>query len=60
MPRSARLTNIANGLCGSFVSRNNDVEGYWAIGKLRLLAGQHEDLAIKVQARWPMESLPAI
>lgn len=29
-------------------------------GCQRLLAGQHEDLAIKVQARWPMESLPAI
>jgi len=27
-------------------------------GCQRLLAGQHEDLAIKVQARWPMESLP--
>jgi len=29
-------------------------------GCQRLLAGQHEDLAIKVQARWPMESLPAL
>jgi N6-L-threonylcarbamoyladenine synthase len=27
-------------------------------GCQRLLAGQREDLAIKVQARWPMESLP--
>jgi superfamily I DNA/RNA helicase len=25
-----------------------------------LLAGQHEDLSIKVQARWPMEQLPAL
>ena len=25
-----------------------------------LLAGQKEDLAIKVQARWPMESLPPL
>ncbi len=25
-----------------------------------ILAGQHEDLAIKVQARWPMEQLPAL
>lgn len=38
MPRSARLTNIANGLCGAFASRNNDLAGYWAIGKLRSLA----------------------
>lgn len=41
MPRSARLKNIANGLCGAFVSRNNDLYGYWSLGKLRLLAEQH-------------------
>ncbi|PAU62557.1 tRNA (adenosine(37)-N6)-threonylcarbamoyltransferase complex transferase subunit TsaD [Pseudomonas sp. PIC25] len=29
-------------------------------GCQRLLAGQHEGPEIKVQARWPMESLPAI
>jgi N6-L-threonylcarbamoyladenine synthase len=29
-------------------------------GCQRLLAGQHEDLSIKVQARWPMEQLPAL
>ena len=37
---SAHLTNIAAGLCGSFASRNNDLGGYWAIGKLRSLAAQ--------------------
>jgi hypothetical protein len=41
MPRSARLTNIATGLCGSFASRNNDLAGYWTIGKLRSLAEQY-------------------
>ena len=41
MPRGARLTNIASGLCGSFVSRNNDLDGYWSIGKLRSLAEQY-------------------
>lgn len=41
MPRSARLTNIASGLCGAFASRNNDLDGYWSIGKLRSLADQH-------------------
>lgn len=46
MPGSARLTNIASGLCGSFVSRNNDLGGYWAIGKLRLLAEQQGRLAV--------------
>lgn len=29
-------------------------------GCQRLLAGQHQDLAISVQARWPMEQLPAL
>lgn len=41
MPRNALLKNIAGGLCGSFASRNNDLGGYWAIGKLRLLAKQY-------------------
>ena len=38
MPRGAHLTNVASNLCGSFASRNNDLDGYWAIGKLRSLA----------------------
>lgn len=29
-------------------------------GCQRLLAGQHEELSINVQARWPMEQLPAL
>jgi hypothetical protein len=41
MPRGAHLTNIASGLCGSFASRNNDLDGYWLIGKLRSLAEQY-------------------
>ena len=48
MPRSARLTNIAAGLCGSFASRNNDLAGYWAIGKLRLLAEQYSRTAVSL------------
>jgi hypothetical protein len=41
MPRGARLANIASGLCGSFASRNNDLDGYWSIGKLRWLAERY-------------------
>jgi hypothetical protein len=41
MPIAAHLTNIASGLCGSFASRNNDLDGFWAIGKLRSLAEQY-------------------
>lgn len=41
MHRGAHLTNIASGLCGSFASRNNDLDGYWSIGRLRSLAERH-------------------
>lgn len=34
MARRKEFKAIANGLIGSFVSRNNDVYGYWGIGKL--------------------------
>lgn len=53
MPRRAHLKNIASGLCGSFVSRNNDLDGYWSIGKLRLLAEQHRrtHLSLDLRAR---------
>lgn len=48
MSRGERLKNIADGLCGSFASRNNDVGGYWAIGKLCLLAEQHNQKAVSL------------
>ena len=34
MPRRRELRGAALGLLGAFVSRNNDVGGYWALGKL--------------------------
>ena len=34
MPRRKELRGVAFGLLGSFVSRNNDVSGYWAVGRL--------------------------
>jgi hypothetical protein len=40
MARRKELKNIASGLYGSFISRNNDVGGYWGIGKICLLAQQ--------------------
>ncbi|HTK37411.1 MAG TPA: hypothetical protein VL325_02870 [Pyrinomonadaceae bacterium] len=30
--------NIASGLLGTFTSRNNDIDGYWGLGILRLFA----------------------
>ena len=49
--RGAQLRNIANGLCGAFGSRNNDLDGYWSIGKLRLLAGQYHQTTVAIDLR---------
>ena len=38
MPRIRTLKSIMSGVLGSFVSRNNDVNGYWGIGILCLQA----------------------
>jgi len=38
MARRGELKDVASGLLGSFVSRNNDVGGYWGLGLLRSLA----------------------
>ena len=59
MPRSARLKNIAAGLCGSFAGRDNDLGGYWAIGKLRLLAGQQSQTAIAFDVLAPSMQPPS-
>jgi hypothetical protein len=48
MARRKELNNIASGLFGSFISRNNDVGGYWGIGKLCLLAQQHETSTVRL------------
>jgi hypothetical protein len=42
MPRKRRLEGVVANILGSFVSRNNDVGGYWAIGKLYEHARQHQ------------------
>jgi hypothetical protein len=46
--RRKELKNIVSGMYGSFISRNNDVAGYWGIGKLCLLAQQHETRTVRV------------
>ena len=32
MKRRNQIKNIAYGILGSFLSRNNDIDGYWALG----------------------------
>jgi hypothetical protein len=39
---------LAAGLYGSFISRNNDVAGYWGIGKLCLLAQQRRTTIVRL------------
>ena len=34
MAKRKRLRSVAEGLLGTFVSRNNDIDGYWGLGKL--------------------------
>jgi hypothetical protein len=34
VPNKLDLKNIANSIVSTFNSRNNDIDGYWAIGKL--------------------------
>jgi len=38
MGRRIQLNHVAGALLGSFIGRNNDVNGYWALGQLRSLA----------------------
>lgn len=38
MTRCGEFRNLATGILGSFVSRNNDVDGYWCFGVLRAFA----------------------
>lgn len=45
---SNRLKNIACGLIGTFVSRNNDIHGYWGIGVLRALAARSGDTKVTI------------
>ena len=47
MPRRRQFKSIAAGIADSFNRRNNDLEGYWAIGKLCCFA--HEQ-AISIVA----------
>lgn len=45
MTKLSRWRNIAAGLLGSFVSRNNDVGGYWALG---LLYAESDELRMRL------------
>ena len=42
MPRRKELNGVAAGLASSFSSRNNDADGYWALGVLYKLVNEAE------------------
>lgn len=48
MARRKEFKAIAEGLLSSFISRNNDVNGYWGIGKLFSLMLREETLIIEI------------
>lgn len=48
MPRRRELTGIADAVAGSFASRNNDVNGYWALGQLYRRAKETGSLRVTV------------
>jgi hypothetical protein len=43
MPSASALRGIASGLVETFVSRNNDVSGYWGIGQIQREIGGSPD-----------------
>jgi len=48
MAKRKLFKNIANGVLSSFVSRNNDVQGYWGIGKLYSLMINKDTYEIEI------------
>ncbi|WP_432459283.1 hypothetical protein [Agarivorans sp. QJM3NY_25] len=48
MARRKELGSIASGISGSFNSRNNDVDGYWGIGKLYKFLEKEDEKVIEL------------
>ena len=49
MARRKELGSIASAIAGSFNSRNNDVDGYWGIGKLYKLVADLPDKKVDLE-----------
>ena len=49
MPRRKLLKSVASGFLGSFLSRNNDFDGYWALGLLYQLALDRETRSMTIE-----------
>lgn len=57
MPRRKEFKGIAGGLINSFLSRNNDIDGYWALGLFYQCAAVREDFRFELDLlsgkSWP-------
>ncbi|MCS4309665.1 hypothetical protein M2404_004042 [Rheinheimera pacifica] len=53
MARRKELKNIAQGIVCSFVSRNNDYDGYWELAKLYDLANKNGDVKVTIDLIQP-------
>ncbi len=40
--RKSQLNNLAAGLCSTFISRNNDIAGYWGPGSIYQFAKEND------------------
>lgn len=56
----ANLQNVANGLLGTFVSRYNDIGGYWALGILRSIVERRGGDRIEIDLLKTTEGDPSI
>jgi len=48
MPRRRELKSVASGMATFSICRNNDVNGYWALGVLCREAENNEDLKVSL------------
>jgi hypothetical protein len=59
MPRRSELNGFASDIVRSFVSRNNDVLGYWALGMLYVYAKEHSNNLLSISL-FPLELEPSM
>lgn len=48
MPKRKHIKSVADGILNSFISRNNDVDGYWGIGKLYSLMLSTKQMEVSI------------
>lgn len=51
MPKQNEFRGIAHDVVESFTSRNNDVDGFWAIGQLCKYAGQQNSNTLRIDLK---------